>query len=72
MRSASSPSNSAARLENLTKQFGATLVVSLDTLRFAGATLPDIPVRRVEVRGKVQQIDVLAIEDPGALLLTSE
>jgi adenylate cyclase len=61
--------NSAARLENLTKQFGRTLVVSLDTLRLAGAALPDIPVQRVEVRGKVQQIEVLAIDDPAALLL---
>ena len=60
--------NSAARLESMTKQLGATLVVSLDTLRLAGLSLPDIPVHRVEVRGKVQQIDVLALDDPGALL----
>jgi adenylate cyclase len=63
--------NSAARLESLTKQFGTTLVVSLDTLRAAGVALPDVPVHSVEVRGKVQQIQVLAIEDPGALLLAA-
>ena len=61
--------NSAARLESLSKQFAVTLVVSLDTLRYAGIALPEIPVHRVEVRGKVQQIEVLALEDPAALLL---
>jgi len=61
--------NSAARLESLTKQFGATLVVSVDTLRFAGIAAPGLPVHRVEVRGKTQQIDVLALDDPAALLL---
>jgi adenylate cyclase len=61
--------NSAARLETLSKQFGVTLVVSLDTLRYAGIAAPEIPVHRVEVRGKVHQIEVLALEDPAALLL---
>lgn len=61
--------NSAARLESLTKQFGTTLVVSADTLRHAGIALPDAPVHKVEVRGKAQQIEVLAIEDPAVLLL---
>jgi adenylate cyclase len=64
--------NSAARLENLCKQFGTTLVVSADTLRFAGIELPDVPVHRVEVRGKRQQIDVLAVENPAGLLLPSD
>ena len=54
----------------MTKQFGTTLVVSTDTLRFAGIALPDIPAHRVEVRGKVQHIDVLAIDDPAILLLS--
>ena len=64
--------NSAARLENLTKQFGVTLVVSTDTLRLAGIALPEIPVHRVEVRGRAQQLEVLAIEDPAGLLLPSD
>ena len=63
--------NSAARLESMTKQFGATLVVSVDTLRLAGIAFPDIPAHRVDVRGKVQQIDVLAVEDPAVLLSAS-
>lgn len=62
--------NSAARLESLTKEFGCTLVVSVDTLRFAGIALPEIPVQRAEVRGKVQHIDVLATDDPAILLLS--
>ncbi len=61
--------NGAARLESLTKQFGTTLVVSADTLRFAGIALPDVALHKVEVRGKAQQIEVLAIEDPASLLL---
>jgi adenylate cyclase len=60
--------NSAARLESMTKQFGATLVVSVDTLRFAGFPVTDLPVQRVDVRGKAQQIDVVALEDAGLLL----
>lgn len=61
--------NSAARLESLTKEYGSTMIVSVDTLRFAGITPPDVGVQRVAVRGKVQQIEVLAIEDPAVLLL---
>lgn len=60
--------NSAARLESLTKQFGCTLIVSVDTLRFAGIAPPDVGVQRVEVRGKVEQLEVLTIEDPATLL----
>ena len=64
--------NSAARLESLSKQFGCTLIVSVDTLRFAGIAPPDVGVRRVEVRGKVEQLEVLPIEDPATLLLLPE
>jgi len=63
--------NAAARLESLTKQFGATLIVSLDTLRFAGLAASEFPVHRVEVRGKTQQLEVLALEDPAALPLSA-
>jgi adenylate cyclase len=64
--------NSAARLESLTKEFRTTMVVSVDTLRYAGIALPEIPVHRVEVRGKVQQLEVLAVDDPAVLLLRAE
>lgn len=61
--------NSAARLESLTKDYGCTLIVSLDTLRFAGIPPPDVGVQRVEVRGRAGQLDVLPIEDPATLLV---
>ena len=61
--------NSAARLESLSKTFGCTLVVSVDTLRFAGIAPPDVGVQHVEVRGRLQQLEVLPVEDPGTLLL---
>jgi adenylate cyclase len=64
--------NSAARLESLTKEFRTTMAVSVDTLRYAGIALPEIPVHRVEVRGKVQQLEVLALDDPAVLLLQAE
>jgi|CXWL01.1.fsa_nt_gi adenylate cyclase len=64
--------NSAARLESLTKQYGCTLLVSLDTLRLAGIAPPDSGVQRVEVRGRAGQLDVLPIEDPASLLLSAE
>ncbi|MEO8142676.1 MAG: adenylate/guanylate cyclase domain-containing protein [Betaproteobacteria bacterium] len=60
--------NSAARLESLTKQYGCTLIVSVDTLRFAGIAPPADGVQRVEVRGKVEQLEVLTVEDPATLL----
>jgi adenylate cyclase len=60
--------NSAARLESLTKEFGTTAVVSLDTLRYAGIAAPDLPVHRVEVRGRTKSIEVVALDDPAALL----
>jgi hypothetical protein len=44
-------------------------IVSLETLRYAGLALADVQVHRAEVRGKVRQIEVLAIDDPAVLLL---
>jgi adenylate cyclase len=64
--------NSAARLESLTKEFGCTLVVSLETLRFAGIAPPDVGVRRVEVRGRAGQLEVLPVEDPATLLVPAD
>ncbi len=60
--------NSAARLESLTKQYGCTMLVSVDTLRIAGIPVPDTGVRRVEVRGRIEQLEVLPVEDPAVLL----
>jgi adenylate cyclase len=65
------PINAAARLESLSKHYGCTLVVSLDTLRLAGIPIPDAQVHRARMRGKTQQIDVLAVEDPVLLARTA-
>ncbi len=64
--------NSAARLESLSKQYNCTLIVSVDTLRFAGIASPETGVQRVEVRGKTELLEVLPVEDPATLLLPSK
>jgi adenylate cyclase len=64
--------NSAARLEALTKQYGCTMLVSVDTLRLAGVAVPDVGVQRVEVRGRTGQLEALPIEDPAHLLLPAD
>ena len=64
--------NSAARLESLTKQYGCTMIVSVATLRYAGIAPPDVGVQHVEVRGKAEQLEVLPIADPAALLLSAD
>jgi adenylate cyclase len=64
--------NSAARLEGLTKEYGCTLIVSLDTLRFAGIAPPEVGVRRIEVRGRAGELEVLPIEDPASLLVPAD
>jgi hypothetical protein len=43
--------------------------VSVDALRLAGIPTSGLPVRRVEVRGKTQQLDVVALENPALLPL---
>jgi len=60
--------NSAARLESLTKQFDCAMLVSVDTLRYAGVAIPEVGVRRIELRGRTGQLDALPVEDPASLL----
>jgi adenylate cyclase len=60
--------NTAARLEALTKEFDTLLVASLETLRYAGIERAALPVHRVEVRGRTQPLEVVAIDEPAALL----
>lgn len=64
--------NSAARLEGLSKHYGCTLVVSVDTLRFAGVAPPPVAVQRARVRGKSAHIEVLPIEDPAILVIPAQ
>ena len=53
--------NTASRLETLTKEFGAELVVSQELLDCAGMSLPDAPRHDVEIRGRQGRLMVRAL-----------
>lgn len=53
--------NTASRLEALTKEFGAELVVSQELLDCAGLALPDAPRHDVEIRGRQGRLMVRAL-----------
>jgi adenylate cyclase len=57
--------NTASRLEAMTKEFGAQLVVSEPLVRHAGVELdPDrFPRREIEVRGRSNHLAVRVVED---------
>jgi len=59
--------NTAARLEDMTKAFGCTLVVSAEALRQAGVEPAGAPQHQVRVRGKTERLMVYAIDDPRSL-----
>ncbi len=63
--------NTAARLENMTKAFGCTLVVSDVALKEAGLQAGEAVLHQVRVRGKTQRLAVYAVNDPRALLTSS-
>ena len=54
--------NTASRLEALTKEFAAQLVVSQELLDKAGADLPDAPHQHVEIRGRQEKLDVRVVK----------
>jgi adenylate cyclase len=54
--------NTASRLESLTKEFAAELVVSQELLDRAGVNLPDAPHQSVEIRGRQERLDVRVIK----------
>jgi len=60
--------NTAARLENMTKAYGCTLVVSAEVLRQAGVEPGLASEHQVRVRGKTERLTVYAVQDPRALL----
>jgi len=60
--------NTAARLENMTKAYGSTLVVSAEVLRQAGVEPGAASEHQVRVRGKTERLTVYAVQDPRALL----
>jgi adenylate cyclase len=60
--------NTAARLEDMTKAYGCTLVASAEVLRQAGVESGDAPEHQVRVRGKTERLTVYAVADPRALI----
>ena len=54
--------NTASRLETMTKEFGAQLVVSQDVAERAGVDLSDYPRHEIEVRGREEPIAVRVVE----------
>ena len=60
--------NTAARLENMTKAYACTLMVSADVLREAGIEPGDAPEHQVRIRGKTERLAAYAVTDPRALL----
>ncbi len=59
--------NTASRLEALTKEFGAELVLSEAVAARAGADLSSYPAREVEIRGRREALAVRLVADAGAL-----
>ncbi|HUB95563.1 MAG TPA: adenylate/guanylate cyclase domain-containing protein, partial [Stellaceae bacterium] len=53
--------NTASRLEVLTKEFGAQLVVSEAVVERAQVGLDGIPRREIEIRGRVERLRILAL-----------
>jgi adenylate cyclase len=53
--------NTASRLESLTKDYGAQLVVSQELLDRAGVPLADAPSHEVEIRGRQGKLKVRAV-----------
>ena len=61
--------NTASRLEALTKQFEAQLVVSEPVLQAAQAVLPGFPREDIELRGRRSTLTVVAVKDARRLKL---
>lgn len=56
--------NIAARFEGMTKAYNCVLVVSADTLGYAGVEPKNAALHRVRVRGRSERISVYAVADP--------
>ena len=59
--------NTASRLEGLTKEFGARLVVSAPLVARAGLDLPDARREEIAIRGRARPLEILVIEDLASL-----
>ncbi len=60
--------NIAARLEALSKDYGTTLVASVEVFAAAGLSAQGLQQRTANVRGRGGSVDVVAIDDPADLL----
>ncbi|MBS0451392.1 MAG: adenylate/guanylate cyclase domain-containing protein [Proteobacteria bacterium] len=54
--------NTASRLQEQTKVNGAALVISAFAARHAGIATDDVPVQRIQVRGREEPLDVLMLD----------
>jgi adenylate cyclase len=59
--------NTASRLEAMTKELGAQLVVSDELAQAAGVNLSGFPSEKVELRGRQSKLGVRVIEDASTL-----
>ena len=60
--------NIAARLEDLTKEYGTNLVVSETVLKNAGVNFAHLPHHTADVRGRGQSVNVRVIDQPALLV----
>ncbi len=60
--------NIAARLEALSKDYGATLVVSLDVFGFAGVSPQGLAHHTANVRGRGEPVKVIAVKEAAEVL----
>jgi len=59
--------NTASRLESMTKDFGAQLVLSERVAMLAGLAGDGLDRRDVEIRGRAEKIGVIVFQDAAAL-----
>ena len=64
--------NTASRLEAMTKDFGAQLVVSDRVARFAEVDLADFPLQQIEVRGRARPLDVRVVKNALSLPVAAD
>jgi adenylate cyclase len=64
--------NIASRLEAMTKELGAQLVVSAPVGRHAGVDLEAFPLREIEVRGRARPLEVRVVMNALSLPLAAD
>ena len=59
--------NTASRLEAMTKEFGAQLILSEDVTREAGATVTSYDEHEIAVRGRAEAVKIFVVKDAADL-----